>query len=54
MFIDVFPGMVATLYFYEVFLQFDLRYSGKAWCRVCKSELHDLVEPKCPTCGSSI
>lgn len=50
----VFPGLAMTLAFYEGFLQFDIRYSGRAWCRFCKSELRDLLEPVCPQCGRRI
>jgi hypothetical protein len=52
--IAVFPGLAITLVFYEGFLQFDLRNSGRAWCRVCKGELRDLVKPVCPSCGTLI
>jgi hypothetical protein len=50
----VFPGLAMTLAFYEGFLQFDIRHGGRAWCRFCKSELHDLVEPVCPQCARRI
>jgi len=52
--IAVFPGLAITLVFYEGFLQFDLRNSGRVWCRVCKGELRDLVKPVCPSCGTLI
>lgn len=52
--IAVFPGVAVTLAFYEEFLQFDLRHSGRAWCRTCKGELRDLAEPVCPRCGTGI
>lgn len=52
--IAVFPGLAITLAFYEAFLQFDLRNSGRAWCRVCKGELRDLVKPVCPSCGTPV
>lgn len=52
--IAVFPGLALTLAFYEGFLQFELRHSGRAWCRICKGELRDLATPACPHCGEAI
>jgi serine/threonine protein kinase len=53
-FVVLFLSLAMTLAFYEGFLQFDLTHSGRAWCRVCKSELKDLTEPVCPACHTRI
>jgi serine/threonine-protein kinase len=54
LFLVVFLGLSATLAFHEGFLQFNLAHCGRAWCRVCRGELKNLVEPVCPTCGERI
>jgi hypothetical protein len=50
----LFFGCAAALLVYEVSAQRDLLVSGRAWCRVCGSELIALTEPVCPTCHTKI
>jgi serine/threonine protein kinase len=54
MLIAVVVGLAITLAFYEASLQVNLTHGGRAWCRVCRGELRNLVEPICPACGSRI
>jgi hypothetical protein len=49
-----FVGLFTALLYYEAVLQFRMKFSGRAWCRVCRSELAKLEQPVCPTCGTCI
>jgi hypothetical protein len=54
LFVQTCFATLPNLVLYEWYLRSDFRWSGRAWCRKCRSELCDLIKPICPTCGTSI